>query len=49
MNQVARNEELLGAARDYFQFATKFFEPISVSAPHIYHSALELSPLSSVV
>ena len=28
---------------------TTFFEPISVSAPHIYHSALELSPLSSIV
>ena len=28
---------------------TKFFKPISVSATHIYHSALELSPLSSVV
>ena len=26
---------------------TKFFEPISASATHIYHSALELSPLSS--
>ena len=28
---------------------TKFFEPINVSAAHIYHSALELSPLSSIV
>ena len=28
---------------------TKFFEPISVSATHIYHSALELCPLSSIV
>jgi hypothetical protein len=28
---------------------TKFFEPINVSATHIYHSALELSPLSSIV
>ena len=28
---------------------TRFFEPISVSAVHIYHSALELSPLSSIV
>ena len=26
-----------------------FFEPINSSAPHIYHSALELSPLSSIV
>ena len=28
---------------------TKFFEPISVSATHIYHSALELCPTSSIV
>ena len=28
---------------------TRFFEPISASATHIYHSALELSPLSSIV
>ena len=26
-----------------------FFEPINLSAVHIYHSALELSPLSSIV
>ena len=28
---------------------TKFFEPISASATHIYHSALELCPTSSIV
>jgi WD40 repeat protein len=28
---------------------TKFFEPISASATHIYHSALELCPTSSTV
>ena len=28
---------------------TKFFEPINASAAHIYSSALELSPLSSIV
>ena len=28
---------------------TKFFEPISISATHIYHSALELSPKWSIV
>ena len=49
MNQGSGNEEILNTARDYFYFATKFFEPISVSATHIYHSALELSPLSSIV
>jgi len=36
-------------ARDYFQFVTKFFEVIKVSATHIYHSALELCPASSIV
>jgi WD40 repeat protein len=49
MNQAARNEELLNTARDCYHFVTKFFEPINVSATHIYHSALELSPLSSIV
>jgi hypothetical protein len=49
MDQVARNEELLNTARDYFCFVVEFFEPINASATHIYHSALELSPLSSIV
>jgi hypothetical protein len=49
ITQVAKDEKLLGTARDCFYFATKFFEPISVSATHIYHSVLELSPLSSSV
>ena len=47
--QVFWNEELLDIARDYFHFVTKFFEPINVSATHIYHSTLELSPISSIV
>jgi len=49
INQVARDEELLKVAMDYFRFVTTFFEPIGISATHIYHSALELSPLSSIV
>ena len=49
INQVTRDDKLLDTARDCFNFVTKFFEPISVSATHIYHSALELSPLSSIV
>ena len=49
LNQVARDHQILKTARDCFQFATNFFEVISVSATHIYHSALELSPLSSIV
>jgi len=49
VNQVNGNDELLDTARDCFSFVTTFFEPINVSATHIYHSALELSPLSSIV
>jgi len=49
INQVARDEGLLDTAKDCFRFVTTFFEPIDVSATHIYHSALELSPLSSIV
>ncbi|KAF9647149.1 hypothetical protein BDM02DRAFT_2810825 [Thelephora ganbajun] len=47
--QEVRDHQLLNTARDYFQFATNFFEVINVSATHIYHSALELSPLLSIV
>ena len=48
-NQVARDSQLLDTARDCFHFVTKFYEPINVSATHIYHSALELSPVLSIV
>ena len=41
--------KLLDLARDCFHFVTKFFEAISASATHIYHSALQLSPRSSIV
>jgi len=49
VNQVAKDNELLDIAKDYFQFVTTFFEVINVSAPHIYHSALELCPTSSII
>ena len=49
MNQVAKNKPLLDIAEDCFQFTTNFFEVINVSAPHIYHSALELYPVSSTI
>ena len=39
----------LDLANDCFRFVTGFFEMISTSAPHIYHSALLLSPPTSVV
>ena len=48
-NQVAGDPQLLDTARDYFHFATTFFELIDTSATHIYHSALELSPMLSIV
>ena len=47
--QVVKHEQLLDTANDYFQFVTRFFEVIKVSATHIYHSALELCPTSSIV
>ena len=47
--QVAKGGELLKTARDCLYFVTKFFESISASAMHIYHSALELCPVSSIV
>ena len=40
---------LLDTATDYLHFVTEFFEIISQSAPHIYHSALVLAPQSSIV
>jgi len=46
---VGKDHQLLKTARDYSQFVTTFFEAIDLSATHIYHSALELSPLSSIV
>ena len=48
-DQVAKSEQLLAIAKDYFQFVTNFFEVINVSATHIYHSALELCPTSSII
>ena len=38
----------LDLVRDYSRFVISFFEVISASAPHIYHSALLLSPQTSI-
>jgi len=46
---VAKDHQLLDTTRDYFHFLTTFSELINTSATHIYHSALELSPLSSII
>ncbi|KAF9783988.1 hypothetical protein BJ322DRAFT_1125496, partial [Thelephora terrestris] len=40
---------LLGLTNDSFRFVMGFFDIISTSAPHIYHSALLLSPKESIV
>ena len=39
----------LDLVNDYFRFVIGFFEVIGASAPHIYHSALPLSPTMSMV
>ena len=39
----------LNLVKDYLRFVIAFFEVISTSAPHIYHSALPLSPRTSTV
>lgn len=49
LNQVAKDHQLLDTTMDYFHFVTTFSELINTSATHIYHSALELSPLSSII
>ena len=46
---MAKSQQLIDVAKDYFYFVTKFFAVINVSAPHIYHSALALSPQSSII
>ena len=40
---------MLDLTRDYSHFIIQFFEVISASAPHIYISALPLSPQTSIV
>ena len=40
---------VLSTAADCLRFVTEFFEVISQSGPHIYHSALQLAPRSSIV
>ena len=40
---------LLDTTADCLRFVTEFFEVISQSGPHIYHSALQLAPQSSIV
>ena len=46
---MTQESQTLDLAKDFFRFVTGFFEVISTSAPHIYHSALLLSPQTSSV
>ena len=46
---LTQGSQTLDLVNDLFQFVTGFFEVISTSAPHIYHSALLLSPRTSSV
>ena len=46
IDQVSSTLDLV---HDYFRFVIGFFEVINISAPHIYRSALPLSPLESIV
>jgi len=39
----------LDLANDCLHFVTEFFEIISASSPHIYHSALVLAPKTSII
>ena len=39
----------LDLANDCFRFVTGYFEIISISSPHIYHSALVVAPKDSIV
>ena len=49
LTDLNQESPTLDLANDCFRFVTGFFEIISTSAPHIYHSALLLSPPTSVV
>ncbi|KAF9778414.1 hypothetical protein BJ322DRAFT_974668, partial [Thelephora terrestris] len=44
-----KESPMLDLVNDCFKFVTTFFEVISESAPHVYHSALPLSPHTSIV
>jgi WD40 repeat protein len=49
MQAKASDEDLLAIVKDSERFVLRFFDAIELSAPHIYESALPLSPSSSLV
>jgi len=46
---LSQESPTLDLTNDCFRFVIGFFDAISLSAPHIYHSALLLSPKTSIV
>ena len=46
---LTQGSQTVDLANDFLRFVIGFFEVISTSAPHIYHSALLLSPRTSGV
>ena len=46
---LAQEPQTVGLVNDFCRFVIGFFEVIGTSAPHIYHSALLLSPKTSCV
>ena len=49
LTDLTQESQTLDLVNDFFRFVTGYFEVISTSAPHIYHSALPLSPEASSV
>ncbi|KAF9784576.1 hypothetical protein BJ322DRAFT_980074, partial [Thelephora terrestris] len=50
LNEVPEDfQPLFETTKDCLRFVTEFFEVISESSPHIYHSALPLAPASSII
>ena len=47
--QVSGDINLLDTTADYLRFVTEFLEIISQSGTHIYHSAIQLAPRSSII
>lgn len=46
---MTQESPTLDLINDCFRFVNGFFDAINISAPHIYHSALLLSPKTSIV
>ncbi|KAF9644973.1 hypothetical protein BDM02DRAFT_3190111 [Thelephora ganbajun] len=49
VTQLLEASSTVELANDYFRFVTGFFEVIEESAAHIYHTALPVSPQTSMV